>query len=88
MTSPPARSCVRYRQIPRYEAAFGFVRIVPSVCAGFAIAIGVAFAQPTAPAFGKPGEAIQSGFAEELLRARGLKSPLGEVRARADLVPR
>ena len=34
------------------------------------------------------GEAIQSGFAEELLRARGLKSPLGEVRARADLVPR
>ena len=33
-------------------------------------------------------EAIQSGFAKDLLRARGLKSPLGEVRARADLVPR
>jgi len=33
-------------------------------------------------------EAIRSGFAEDLLRARGLKSPLGEVRARADLVPR
>ncbi|MBI4190526.1 MAG: hypothetical protein HY525_08305 [Betaproteobacteria bacterium] len=32
-------------------------------------------------------EAIQSGFAEELLRARGLKSPLGKVRARADLAP-
>jgi NitT/TauT family transport system substrate-binding protein len=34
------------------------------------------------------GEAIQSGFAEELLRARGLKSPMGEVRARADFAPR
>jgi hypothetical protein len=33
-------------------------------------------------------EASQSGFAERLLRVRGLKSPLGEVRARADLVPR
>lgn len=33
-------------------------------------------------------EAIQSGIAEELLRACGLKSLLGEVRAGADLMPR
>lgn len=33
-------------------------------------------------------EAIASRFAEEVLAARGLKSPLGEVRARADLLPR
>ena len=32
-------------------------------------------------------EAIQSGFAEELLRARELKSPLGKARVRTDLVP-
>lgn len=32
--------------------------------------------------------AIEPRFAEEILRARGLKSPLGEVRARADIVPR
>lgn len=40
------------------------------------------------PASEMRSEAIQSGFAEELLRTRGLKSPLGEVRARADLIPR
>jgi len=40
------------------------------------------------PASELRSEAIQSGFAVELLRARGLKSPLGEMRARADLVPR
>lgn len=34
------------------------------------------------------GAAIQPAFAEELLHARGLQSPLGEVRARAGVVPR
>lgn len=34
------------------------------------------------------GDAVQPRFAEELLRARGITSPIGEVRARADLVPR
>jgi NitT/TauT family transport system substrate-binding protein len=42
----------------RYDAAFGIARIVSSVCIGFAIAVGAAYAQPRAPAFGKPGESI------------------------------
>lgn len=58
MIPPPARSNIHDRLTPRYAAALEFVTVVASICVGFAIALGAAYAQPSAPAFGKAGEPI------------------------------
>jgi hypothetical protein len=60
----------------------------PQVMAAVREALRPAQSRGVVPAGPLRPEAIQSALAEGLLRAGGLKSPLGELRARPDIAPR
>jgi len=60
----------------------------PQVMSAVHAALKPALVRGTLPAGELRTGAIQSRLAEEVLRAGGLRSPLGEVRARASIAPR